>query len=734
MKSITQKLDLDGYISKFKSFLVRDKEIYMQGDINQHFRYITALSSIESPSPKEVINLDYQLSKLLIHGILTLDEIYAFVNIITHFNRLKAMVLPEILEKWISKIEIPTQINEIVAHFNENGDINPQIEPKLGEIERHIKQNTIQIKEKLYKIAHTSSLRDYMVDYQVHFINSEETLLVRGGFNNVIKASIIARSSGGFFYILPQSISSLKDKNDELRALQEEIIYNYCKKFSQVMSSWHKFLVFINKEFDRFDHYQARVSFAKANDYEFMLPTRNKIIKLVDFAHPAIANPKPITINIDKPISIVTGVNAGGKTMLLKSILSSIFLTKNILPFRINASQSSIGSHSKIEAIIDDPQSVKNDISTFAGRMVEFSKLFNKENAIVGVDEIELGTDSDEASALFRVLLESLKNRGNWFIVTTHHKRLASLMGANDDVNLIAALYDEEAQKPTYTFLQGSIGKSYAFETAQRYGIASNIIEEAKIIYGEDKENLNELIEKSTTLEREMRQKIETLTQKEQELEDEKAKIEAFKDTLKEKYRKAEATLENRYNLATKKAREALKVKDSSDGQRLLNEAHKHSQQSKNIKKVEEPKKADVFIVGEVVKYRSMSGHIVEIGDKNASIQIDGLKMKVALSELKKIEQPKVTPHKKSHKVELYDKGGSKISLKLIGCYGDEAIEKLDIFLSDALVHGFSEVEIIHGGGAGILKKLVREHLSNYPKIKSFHTQDGNLGITIVKL
>ena len=132
-------------------------------------------------------------------------------------------------------------------------------------------------------------------------------------------------------------------------------------------------------------------------------------------------------------------------------------MAKYLLPFRCNVAKTEVGHYKSIEAVIDDPQSVKNDISTFAGRMQEFAKLFSEENAIVGVDEIELGTDSDEAASLFRVMLEELRQRGITFIVTTHHKRLASLMASDDGVELIAALYDEEHRVPTYTFLQGSI-------------------------------------------------------------------------------------------------------------------------------------------------------------------------------------------------------------------------------------------------------------------------------------
>ncbi len=167
---------------------------------------------------------------------------------------------------------------------------------------------------------------------------------------------------------------------------------------------------------------------------------------------------------------LVTGVNAGGKTMLFKSILGSVLMAKHLIPFSLNPHHSEIGNFRETIAILDDPQSVKNDISTFAGRMVEFKKLFRVKNALVGVDEIELGTDADEAAALFRSILEELIKRDIYFIITTHHKRLASIMASKRYVDLVAALYDEKRQAPTYTYLHGTIGKSYAFETALRYG------------------------------------------------------------------------------------------------------------------------------------------------------------------------------------------------------------------------------------------------------------------------
>ena len=732
-KSIIQKLDLDRYVDQFKQFLAREKPVTMMGDINQHHRYLQALSKVQFPAPASVPNLDRELARIKKQAVLTLDEIYAFVTMFSYFNTLKTVDFTEPLISWIQGIEIPEEIVEIIAFFTEEGEINPERDPELFKLERAIKQNKIDIKETLYKLAHSSRLRDYLVDTQVHFNGGEETLLVRGGFNNAIKATVAARSPGGFFYIIPQSISHLKEKESALLSSKEEVIYRYCKKISAVFFKWERFLAFINKEYDRFDHYQARVSFARAKEYEFVLPSKHKRIKLQDFAHPAIENPVPITMDFSKQIMLVTGVNAGGKTMLLKSMLSAVYMSKYLLPFKCDVSKTEVGHYKSVEAVIDDPQSVKNDISTFAGRMQEFAKLFSKEDAIIGVDEIELGTDSDEAASLFRVMLDALRKKGISFIVTTHHKRLASLMASDDEVELIAVLYDEERRVPTYTFLQGSIGKSYAFETAQRYGVPVSIVNKAKIVYGEDKDNLNELIEKSTSLEREMRMKIAKIDEEVKAVEKQKQTLQDKEIKLQESHRKAIATLENRYNAATKKAREALKAQESTEGRRLLNIAHQRKEfKQKEIKPVDE----SLLKEGDKVKYRSHKGELVSLRGKDATIMVDGLKMRVPLSQLKRrgdTPQIKVKPKPKQAKVSV-EKTGAAISVKLLGMYADEAIDTVDKFLSDALVNGFNEVQIIHGTGGGVLSKLVSEYLKNHPKIGKYYRMPGNLGITVVEL
>ncbi len=734
-RPLPDRLDLRGYLERFGRFLARPKPVAMEGDIHQHFRFVRALGQAEIPEPPEMPDLEDRLARLRKQGVLHLDELFDFVRMIRYFNRLRALGLPEPVGSWIVEIEVPDEVREVTQYFTDEGELSSEKEPELYDVELALKRHRSEIRESLRRLTHASKLQEYLVDTQIHLQNGEETLLVRGGFSQAVKATVVGRSSGGFFYILPEQIRQLKEREAELLSRKEAIVWRYCREFSAHFHRWERFLGWLDRQFDRFDHYQARVRFARSYDYEFVLPHKGREIVLHDFAHPAIEKPVPVSIDVSKPIVLITGVNAGGKTMLLKSILSAAWMAKYLLPFRCDAARTKIGHYKHLEAIIDDPQSVKNDISTFAGRMLEFARLFRERDALVGVDEIELGTDADEAASLFRVLLEELKRREMTFVVTTHHKRLASLMAAEEDVELVAALYDEERRRPTYTFLQGSIGKSYAFETAERYGIPVPVVERAREFYGEDKERLNELIERSTRLEAEMRRKIAEVESTTEALRRKEARLKELEEQMREEQRRVLATLENRYNAATKRALAALKKAENTEARQLLNEAHRHKERAKLRRK--EERQHPNFQVGQKVRYRSHTAEILSLKEKEAMISVDGMKLRVPLRELTPaVELPKVKKPKAKRSTDVRVEKGERAALhiKLLGMRAEEAEEALDAFLSDALLHGIGEVEIIHGTGTGVLARVVSDFLKRHPRVKKFYRMPGNMGATIAEL
>lgn len=728
---LVKALDLKEFIDEFNSFLARPKPLFIEGDINLHFNFINELKKYEFKAPPIVKNLDTQIVHIKKQGVLRLEEIFEFVKIFRYFLYLKRVKFEGKTKEFIDSVNFPDEIKEIESYFDEKGNLKVSIDERLESLEIALKQNKEQIRQKLQGLLNSNKLQGLLVDRQIHYINEEEALLVRGGFNHVLKGSVVGRSSGGFFYVVPESLTKLKEKEAAILSRIEEIHIEWAKRISRAFLKWIKFIEYINRAFDRFDHYQARVNFAKSKNLFLILPKNDDKIILKDFIHPAIANPKPISVDFSKKVLIITGVNAGGKTMLLKSVLSAAYLAKYLIPLKLDPKNSSVGRFKEIIPIIEDPQNVKNDISTFAGRMLEFSRLFQKRDILVGVDEIELGTDSDEAASLFKVILEELLKRDVKIAITTHHKRLASLMATQDEVELVAAIYDEEKGVPTYEFLQGIIGKSYAFETAKRYGIPLNIVKKAIKEYGEDQAKLSELIERGSELERELRAKKAKLEAELERIEFLRKALEEERHRVFTELKEEKEKLARVFQEAISEAKAAIKAKETKEAHRFLTEAHKKAKEAK----IKEKKASLELKPGDSVKYRKNRGVVISVKGKEAYVDFDGLKMRVPINELKivtAIKKKKETP-----KVKVSKPKKLSVKLDLHGLRVDEALEKTDKFISDALIAGFDEVLVYHGIGSGKLARAVREFLKNHPKVKSFSDAPPNMGgfgATVVEL
>lgn len=732
---IVKKLDITNHIEQLAALFCREKDIKLDGDINIHHSIIKELENFSLKTPPKIEVLNGPLNYLQKQGILKIYEIYEFVKIIRYFEYLQKFTFIGKLANWIEKIIIPKELDVIIDAFDDKGEVLHGYSEDLDRVNSNLYSNRDAIKQKLYGVINSKNLQPYLVDHQVHLVHGEQTLMVRAGFNHVLKSKVMDRSQSGFFYVVPHSVGELKQKQSDLVNLKDDILYQITKEFSSILTKQLMFLKFINKEFDRYDHYQARLEFAKRNDYNFILPNKshnNKVQKLVDFKHPALHNAKSVSIDFSKNVIMITGVNAGGKTMLLKSVLSAVYMSKYLIPFSCDKS-TKIGTYKNISAILDDPQSVKNDISTFAGRMLEFSKLFSKTDTIVGVDEIELGTDSDEAASLFKVIIEELIQKNIKIIVTTHHKRLAALLAANENVDLIAAIYDENLRIPTYEFLQGTIGKSYAFETAQRYHIPLRVVNKAKEVYGDDKDKLNDLIQRSSDLEREYKNKINLLDEKiiktqqlEKHLKDKKESMDL--DIVVQKNK-----LEKEFNIAIEEVKKAVKLNNTKEQHQILNKVHKQKQAIK-IEKNQEPLDLKV---GDRVKYNNTRGLLISIKGKKAIVETnDGMKLQVPISSLKRSGNiPKVRP--KSIKINVQKPESGYIKLDLHGQRADEAIENLDKFLSDSLIAGFDTVLVYHGIGTGKLARAVSEFLNTHPSVISYNdaiAKEGGFGAKVINL
>jgi DNA mismatch repair protein MutS2 len=720
-KLITQ-LDLDEHINSFKQFFSREHTLYIEGDQELHFRYIKALDKIEFKAPPKVADFFEIRSHLKKRGVLNFSQIFEIIKVIRYFRYFKNRDLDGIIGEWMSKFIVEEKFIEVEKYFTHDGKFEENLDEMLFGLGARIREHKENINGSIKRLTSSSKLSSYLIDSQVHLLNDEECLLVRGGFNHVLKGAVIGRSTSGGFFVAPDSVLKSKEKIRFIRQEREAIFYQYAKEFSTALADLQAFIAFCDKEFTKFDNYQARVLFARATNLQLIKSKSDSRLILSEFKHPALHNAKAVDVDFSKNILMVTGVNAGGKTMLLKSILSSAFMAKYIIPMKLNEEKSHIGSFKNILSIIDDPQNVKNDISTFAGRMQEFSRIFEFRSALVGIDEIELGTDSDEAAALFKVILDDLIKKGQKVVVTTHHKRLAALMADRDDVELMAAIYDEVNRKPTYEFMHGIIGKSYAFETASRYGISNTIVNEAKVVYGDNSEKLSLLIERGSQLERELKQKHKKVDAKLDEIKKKELGLKQEREELFKELEEQKKALKNSYAVAINEAKSAARAGDTKAIHRAMDKANKKLPKEKENKEILNLE----FVVGDSVKYHSQKGIIIFIkGKKDAIIEVEGMRVHVKTKNLRHTKIIKPKP-KTNVNIQVDKKSGLKCDLH--GMRADEATDTLDKFLSDALINGWDEVIIYHGIGTGKLSYAVKNFLIAHPKVKKFDDAPQHIG------
>ncbi|STQ86399.1 endonuclease MutS2 [Helicobacter muridarum] len=734
-------------------------------DSNEMQDFLTYFDSISIlPELPSIPNLDNELTWLSKDATLSMQEVIVFARMIKFFLELQEQDLlrgvQDNFSQYIQSFKFPQEILsmircfdfELIGKHSNNSGFN--IEQAYNCIKRGVDKeldsyrdsldSSLKDKErKIIECLNMSHLQEFLVDTQIHFIENTQSLLVRPGFASVLPSRVIARSSHGFFYIVPLSLESLQQKIFILQDKIAQRIASLAKQYSQIYSKYLAFLRYVNKEFDFIDRIIARLKFARDYNLEFIFASPNSdCIILHDYAHPSINKPKPLSLNMSKNLLLITGVNAGGKTMLLKSILSAIFCVKYLIPFKINPHKSSIPFIQNIAIISQDPQDSKQDISTFSGRIKEFSKILHKQDLIVGIDEIELGTDSSEAASLYKVLLDYLLDHSTKIIITTHHKHLAALMSDNPNTQLLAALYDIKEQKPKYEFIEG-IGKSYAMECAKIYGIPSNLIAKAKELHGIEANRLERLIEKSNyqiTQNKQREKELETLiTMKKSEL----ASLEQAKLALRKEFDSQSLNLKRHYNEAIKEikmlAREASKhsgnAKDKDNIRnihKLLNKASKQNNNNPSIS-IQVNKN---YEVGTFVKYCGKMAKVVsrkQIFNVNSNVKtfVYGIELENGMSikgiNPMDLEEAKNIPRTESN-YTLQADIKAKVRLDLHGLTREEALASLEDFMSQALMAKFSEVIIVHGIGNNILRDVVVRYLDKAKFVRGFVDAPLNVG------
>lgn len=490
--------------------------------------------------------------------------------------------------------------------------------------------------------------------------------------------------------------------------------------------------------------------------------TYNPILYLTLKEHKV--NIVPLSIKLDNVnhILVISGPNAGGKSVVLKTVglLQYMHQCGLLIP---NGNACKLGVFNAIFIDIGDEQSIENDLSTYSSHLTHMREITNKANekSLILIDEFGTGTDPQYGGPIAEAILEHLTSKKVFAIVNTHYSNLKFFAENQKGVQNGAMKYDYSSLSPVYELEIGKPGNSFALEIAQNIGLNKQIIAKAKSKIGDKKINVDRLI-------KEVQIEKEQLKVKNEEIKKAQTNLET---TLKQ-YNELKEFLEQNKNQAMKDAKaEAKKVllearneaqfliKKLKDTQKYDNQLiesvrtsfrdveSKIEVQNNIVEKSKSTKEADnkplkegdkVRIIGQegTFKISKLKGNEAELnfGDIKTTVKLNRLQKTTGDIEIEKSH----ASYKKVKGIDINERLATfNPTLDLRGKRGEEALTEINKLLDNALLLGSPNLKIIHGKGDGILRKLIREHLKRTPYVANYkdeHIDFGGDGITLVEL
>jgi DNA mismatch repair protein MutS2 len=658
----------------------------------------------------------------------------------------------------------PEILKTLKRTIGSEGEILDSASFMLAELRRDIKRLEGRIRKKLEEIVRDESISVFLQDDFITQRSGRWVIPVRMDSKGQVQGVVhdVSRS-GETAFMEPLSIISLSNelenliaeaKTEEIRILRE--ISSKIRAVSNEIDSEYRTVVYI-------DALNSIAVFADKLRMEAPRINEQNSISLVRARHPLLmlsfqrkesqVVPADIRLGGDDKVMVITGPNAGGKTITIKTIGLLTLMALSGMPIPADSS-SNIPFIANLLVDIGDQQSIEDNLSTFSAHMSNISGIVKEADpmSLVLIDELGTGTDPDEGAALACAILREIKKAGSLLFATTHLTDIKGFVHKEQGMLNASMEFDQRTFTPLYKLRVGEPGQSHAFETAKRFGLPEGIIESAKNILGKRKIELDNLIHDLNEKRREHEASIETIRKREAELNEKERHLVEIKAETESRQKEifANAYKEASDIISAIKRQmhdflEEIKKKDKERAKEVIKEAESvQSAVKEKIKEYAATEKTEIPIdgikEGDIVFVNSIgrNAEIVRIirPENRLRVRSGSIELEIPLSDAGYKKDILTELTKSGISVERVEEEASS-SINIVGLRADDALSRLEPFLNHASLAGFSEVRIIHGVGAGILSRAVREHLTGHPLIKKFRSgepEEGGAGVTIAEL
>nr|AJG38148.1 MutS2 family protein [bacterium enrichment culture clone fosmid MGS-K1] len=485
-------------------------------------------------------------------------------------------------------------------------------------------------------------------------------------------------------------------------------------------------------------------------------------LKLVNAKHPLLKHKAvPLTVELGRDFLslVITGPNAGGKTVALKTIGLMTLMAQAGLPIPAET-ESSIPIFDGVFADIGDEQSIEETISSFSWHMNNVVRIVQSatQNSLVLLDELGTSTDPSEGAALARSVLLHFLSKRIITVATTHYSELKVFAHSTEGLQNASLDFDPATLSPTYHLTMGIPGGSNALATASRLGLPFDIVDNARQMLGKGTQEMEKLLSDLNA----EKQRVEELRSK---LEKERSEAEI----LKKEWEQELNNVKNERQRILQEARDQV-ASEAAELQRQIRQANAELKKAKSRESIDTAKKTletvhqqmkspawqtgttegeeetepteDTISVGDEVEIMDTHarGTVLSLLEKTGEVevQVGQIKLKTNVNELKKVNPGGEVVPPRSPSVKKHVRGRKSLAeLDLRGKRAEDIEPELDRYLNDASLTGFGEVSIIHGYGTGTVRQIVRETLASHPLVKSYRPgkpDEGSDGVTIASL
>jgi DNA mismatch repair protein MutS2 len=728
------------------------------------------LLSSDSPMPLDTI---YDMQSA-IHRAQTPGSFFSEEEL--QMLRFSLITIKNITEYFTKRKEVYTALQMIVADIvydnaplnqidfilDKEGNMKKNASKELMYIVSAISTKEIVARKRIQSIFKNAESNGWLAGTGITLKDGRMVLPVLAEHKRKIKGITHDESATGLtLFIEPEEILEINNEINELHFEKRREIIKILIKITDVLRPTLPIIKNYFTKLGILDFVRAKALLAIDLKAEMPLLRKEAMLHYKNAFHPLLYlalkkdNKKVVPLSLqltrENRICVISGPNAGGKSVSLKTIGLLQYMLQSGLLVCMDP-HSEVGIFDDLFIDIGDEQSIENDLSTYSSHLKNMKHFvnFSGKKSLVLIDELCTGTDPQFGGPIGEAVLSEITNNQSFGVITTHFSNIKTFASNTQGVFNASMGFDTTTLQPLYLLQVGNPGSSYAIEIAQKIGLNKTVVNYAKSKLDKKQQRVEQLLvelEKERVLLTKTKQENDINAQELKRAIDENQRLNK-ELTLNKKKILLDAQLQAKNLIEnTNKQIEAIikEIRESqADKERTVqlrkNLKEEHTRLEKQLIK-DEPSLAidiDQIKIGDHVKMqgKTVTGEVVKISNKKATVAFENIYSTVPLTELVKVDKPAREIHHAP--IDLSLKAASfSTTIDLRGVRGNDALQMTEKFIDDALLMGFDKLKILHGKGDGILKNLLWQLFKKHPNVAKYESEKeeyGGSGVTVVEL